>query len=287
MSLFIPYEEMWDRSVGGTSRENEIPHWLGNLLTALVAFAFKIAFRYEVKGREKLRGFYQKSGVVIVSNHTSFLDVMFMFISARPKQWVRFMARDTLFKNGHGVLGHIISRVGAFPVKRDSADRTSIKRAVAHLKNDEVVGILPEGTRRGKGSVEPEIHSGAAFIARMAHVPILPMTVRNCELVKQKGQRVRFPKVTVVYGDPVLLSDFDFLPKDERLEGCTWYAMRECFALSQDVPPDQVDMRALFPGGRDFTDVFAAHPVPAHTTEEVVSMRDAAAQAKRDKAAAR
>ena len=278
MSLFLPYEEMWDRSVGGTSRENEIPHWLGNLLTALVVFGFKIAFRYEVKGREKLRGFYQKSGVVVVSNHTSFLDVMFMFISARPKQWVRFMARDTLFKNGHGVLGHIISRVGAFPVKRGSADRTAIKRAVAHLKNDEIVGVLPEGTRRGKGSVAPEVHSGAAFIARMAHVPILPMTVRNCELVKPKGERVHFPKVTVLYGDPILLSDFDFLPKEDRLDACSWYAMRECFALAQNVPAEQVDMPALFPDGRDFTDVFAEHPVPRHTTEEVVAMREAAAR---------
>lgn len=65
----------------------------------------------------------------------------------------------------------------------------------------------------------------------MAKVPILPMTVRGVERIKQKGQRVHFPKVTVDYGDPILVGDFDFLPKDEREEARTWYAMRECFAL--------------------------------------------------------
>ncbi len=62
------------------------------------------------------------------------------------------------------------------------------------LKGKEVVGILPEGTRRGKGTKTPEIHAGAAFVARMGHAPIIPMTVRNAELVKQKGKMIRFPQ---------------------------------------------------------------------------------------------
>ena len=54
------------------------------------------------------------------------------------------------------------------------------------------------------------------------------------------------------------------------MDGCAWYAMRECFALSQRVPREQVDMKALFPTGRDFSEVFAAHPLPEHTTAELV-----------------
>ena len=281
MSLFLPYEKMWDMPLGGVSDEKQVPHWAGNLIWGFLAFVFKICFRYRVDNRQSIRGFYRKSGVVVVANHTSFLDVAFMYLVTRPKQWLRFMGRESLFDNAHGLVGQILSRVGAFPVKRDAADRTSIKRAARMLKNDEIVGILPEGTRRGKGTKTPEIHSGAAFVAKMGKAPILPMTVRNAELVKQKGQRFRFPKITIEYGNPILLSDFDFLPKDDRLDGCTWYAMRECFALSQRVPRDQVDMRALFPEGRDFTDVFAKHPVPERTTEEVVAGIDAKAAASR------
>lgn len=270
MGLFLSQEEMWDRPLGGTSNKKQIPHWFGNLAYVVIGFLCKILFRYSVQGRENLRAFKDVSGVVVVCNHTSFLDVVFMYLAARPSQWLRLMGRDSLFDNADGLLGQILSRVGAFPVKRDSADRTAIKRASTMLKNNELVGILPEGTRRGKGTLTPELHSGAAFVAKMGHAPLLPMTVRNAENVKKKGERIHFPKVTVEYGTPILLGDFDFLHKAERLEAATWYAMRECFALSQNIAAADVDMVALFPDNKDYSAVFAEHPLPAHTSKAVV-----------------
>lgn len=281
MGLFLSQEAMWDRPLGGVSQKKQIPHWFGNLVFVVIGFICKVCFRYSVKNRENLRAFKNVSGVVVVCNHTSFLDVVFMYLAARPSQWLRLMGRDSLFDNAHGLLGQILSRVGAFPVKRDSADRTAIKRAAAMLKNDEIVGILPEGTRRGKGSLAPELHSGAAFVAKMGHAPLLPMTVRNAEKVKQKGERIRFPKVTVEYGRPILLGDFDFLPKNERLEAATWYAMRECFALFYNKPAADVDMVELFPNAKDYTAIFAEHPLPGHSSEEVVAgIREAKEQKK-------
>ena len=60
--------------------------------------------------------------------------------------------------------------------------------------------------------------------------------------------------------------------------------MRECFALSLRVPREQVDMPALFPDGKDFTGVFAEHPVPERTSEEVVAQIEAAKAAKGERA---
>lgn len=272
MSLFLRYEDMWDRALGGTTDEKQIPHWFANFAYVLIGFVFKVLFRYRVDGRENLRAFKDRCGAVVVSNHTSFLDVVLMYVAARPSQFVRLMGRDSLFGNAHGLAGQILSRVGAFPIKRDSADRTAIKRAAHMLKGNQLVGILPEGTRRGKGSKTPEIHSGAAFIAKMGKAPILPMCVREAENVKRKGERIRFPKISVEYGKPLVVSDFDFLPKEDRLDGCSWYAMREVFALHQRVPREQVDMVALFPDGRDFTEVFAAHPIPERTPAEAIEL---------------
>ena len=271
MGLFLPYEAMWDMPLDGRESGKRIPHWFGNLAYALVGAVFKLCFRYRVSNREALRGFEGKSGAVVICNHTSFLDVAVIYLTARPAQWIRLMGRDSLFGKAGGLLGQVLSRVGAFPVKRDSADRTSVKRAVRMLKDGELVGILPEGTRRGKSDRAPELHAGAAFIARMAHVPILPMCVRDVEKVKQKGERLRFPQVTAEFGEPLLVGDFDFLPKEDRLDACAWYAMRECFALNDRVPREQVDMTALFPEARDFSAVFAEHPLPRHTTAEVVA----------------
>ena len=283
MSLFLPYEKMWDMPFDGTSDEKRAPRWSGNLIWGFLAFVFKVCFRYRVDHRERIRAFAGKSGLVVIANHTSFLDVAIMYLVTRPKQWIRFMGRENLFGSAHGLVGQILSRVGAFPIKRDAADRTAIKRATRMLKNGEIVGIMPEGTRRGKSDRTPELHSGAAFIAKMGHVPILPMTVRDAENVKRKGERLRFPKITIEYGNPVLVEDFDFLPKEDRLDGCTWYAMRECFALSLRVPRDEVDMPALFPGGKDFTAAFAEHPVPERTSEEVAAQIEAKRAAKAER----
>lgn len=272
MSILTPYEKLWDMPFGGNSDEKQAPHWMGNIIYGFLCGLFKICFRYSVRGRESLRAFDGHSGVLIVSNHTSFLDVVFMYLAGRPKQWVRLMGRENLFGHAHGIAGQILSRVGGFPIKRDSADRSAIKRATRMLKNGEVVGILPEGTRRGKGSKAPELHSGAAFIARMASVPILPMTVRNAEKIKPKGKFFRFPKVSVEYGTPFLLSDFDFLPKEDRLDGCTWFVMRESFALFHRCEPASVDMKQLFPDSKDFTDIFTAHDIPRRSSEDIIAM---------------
>lgn len=275
MSLFLSQEKMWDMPLGGTSTEKQIPHWFGNIAFVIVAAIFKLLFRYRVDNRESLRALNKKSGVVVICNHTSYLDVAFIYLSARLKQWIRLMGRESLFVLAHGLVGQIFSRVGAFPVKRDTSDRVSLKRAIRDLKNNEAVCILPEGTRRGKGSLTPSLHAGCAFVAKMGHSPILPMTVRNAENIKKKGQRIRFPKVTIEFGDPILVSDFNFLEKEDRLDGCAWYAMREVFAMSQRIPADQVDMKALFPEAKDFSEVFIEHPIPKHTSDELIAEKDA------------
>lgn len=266
--MFLPYERMWDMPIanpqqrgaqGDAAREQYVPHLVGNVLYGIIAAAFKIAFRYRVEGIENIRQFAGQRGCIVASNHASYLDPAFLWIAARPQQWVRFMARENMFANVHGLAGQIISRVGAFPIKRDAADRTAIKRASTMLKRGEAVGIFPEGTRRGKGSVEASVHSGVAFIARMGKAPIVPSTVRNVDLIKRKGERIRFPRITVVFGQPVFLEDFDFLPKEDRLDAASWYVMRECYALLRDVPRESVDMKELFPESRDFSDMLSGH----------------------------
>lgn len=245
-----------------------MPHLWGNIIF-FVLRPVMLIFRLNHRNRESLRTLHEKTGVVIISNHTSFLDVFCQYLCIRLKQYPRFLARDTLYK--HKVLGFILTRCGAIPIKRDSADKTAIKRAANLLKNKEIVGIMPEGTRRGKSGRKPKLHAGAAFIARMGgNVPILPATTINAEKVKQKGKFIRFPKITVVFGNPILLSDFDFIDKQDRLEACTWYAMRESFAMFQSKNPEDVDMVDLFPDTKDYSELFKAHPIKKHTSKEIV-----------------
>ena len=150
-----------DEYADGQKRVSRGPAWV---IVGAVSGICKVLYRYQVVGREKMLELAKHSGVVIVCNHTSYLDVVFMYLSVFPKLWPRFIARDTLFD--HEPLGWIFAHIGAFPITRDSADRTAIKRAARMLKNGEIVGIMPEGSRRGKGSAKPRVHGGAALIAR-------------------------------------------------------------------------------------------------------------------------
>ncbi|MEG1425738.1 MAG: lysophospholipid acyltransferase family protein [Raoultibacter sp.] len=270
MSLFVPSDKIWDMPLGGMSTEKQAPHWLGNLIYGFLGILFKICFRYRVDGRENVRNLQGICGGVVVGNHTSFLDVVMFYLAVRPSQWIRFMGRDSLFEAGKGFVGPVLTRVGAFPVKRGSADRVSIKRAAAMLKRGEIVGIYPEGTRRGKGSQVPQMHSGAAFVARMGKAPIIPASVRNAEKVKSKGSwRIRFPRISVEFGQPIEVSEFDFMPREDRLEACTWYVMRECFALSKRVPAEEVDMQELFPASRDFSEEFSGRTIKRGVTSSI------------------
>lgn len=108
MSLFMPQSEMWDLPLPGKRGQRHIPHWFGNLAFAVVGFLCKLLWRYRVDGRENLRAFKDVSGVLVVCNHTSFLDVVFMYLSARPSQWIRLMGRDSLFDNAGGLLGQAL-----------------------------------------------------------------------------------------------------------------------------------------------------------------------------------
>jgi 1-acyl-sn-glycerol-3-phosphate acyltransferase len=130
-------DRFFDGTFGGNEQNNEIPPTVAHFFSGLFHFLCRLFWRYEVVNQERLRAFMGKrSGAVLVAPHVSYVDVIILFLTARPKQWVRLMGRDNLFSALGGLLGEVIARVGAFPVTRDSADRTAVKRAA---KNETVV----------------------------------------------------------------------------------------------------------------------------------------------------
>ena len=133
-------------------RPRTVTHWAAHICYAIIAFVFKIAFRYSTVGLGNLRRLHGVSGAVVACAHFSYLDPAFLWITARPKQWIRFMARDTIFGNAHGLAGQVVSRAAGFPVKRDAADRVAIKRAAAMLKRGEIVGLVGE-SGSGKSTI--------------------------------------------------------------------------------------------------------------------------------------
>ncbi len=137
--------------------------------------------------REK---FKYDAKMIVVSNHLSNWDPVFMHLAVKPK--VRFMAKSELFKNPF--LRAIIKFFGAFPVDRGHGDLNSVKNAFVLLKNGETLGIFPEGTRSKSGELLP-FHPGAAMIALRTDTKILPIY-----FTKKIGL---FSGAKMIAGDPI------------------------------------------------------------------------------------
>lgn len=181
---------------------------IGKFLSASVC---KVFGRWEVIGRENIP---EKGGVMLCGNHVSYIDPPALGAGAtRP---VHFMAKLELFRIP--VLGFLIRHVGAFPVKRGTADRSALKKAVELLKNGEIVGMFPEGTRSLDGKLKPP-EPGVGMIALRARVPVVPVALVNTEkLLPPHSFLFKFSRVKVVYGKPVALDDMDGQGGREAIE---------------------------------------------------------------------
>ncbi|MFZ5644158.1 MAG: lysophospholipid acyltransferase family protein [Bacillota bacterium] len=146
--------------------------------------------RISISGTEHVP---RQGGLILVSNHVSYLDPVAIASSLPQSRHVYFMAKYELFKIP--LLGFIITRLGAFSVKRGGADRSAIRTALSHLDNGRVVGIFPEGTRNTTKEEMLEPHMGAAMLSLKAGVPVLPVAVT--------GSRGFFRKVSVRFGEPM------------------------------------------------------------------------------------
>lgn len=92
------------------------------------------------------------------------------------------------------ILSYLAKTFDIIPVKRDTGDITSIKICLKALKNKEVLGIFPEGTRKGIDK-NVKMKNGAVYLAQKANVKIVPAGVQ--------GSFKPFTKVTFNYGKPI------------------------------------------------------------------------------------
>ena len=164
-----------------------------DFLQMLLPNLFRLIFRCEVVGLENVP---TQGGVIVAANHVSNWDppVAASFVP----RYVHFMAKQELFDIP--VLGYIIKKLHAFPVRRGAADRNAVKKAIQLLNEGECLGLFPEGTRSKNGELrKPE--PGIALIALKAGVPVVPAAVIGTNKIFSGGNL--FPKIKVIYGKPL------------------------------------------------------------------------------------
>lgn len=152
--------------------------------------------RLRVMGRAQVP---RTGGLLVVSNHTSYADPPLLGV-ALPRP-IRFMAKVELFT--HPLFGWLITSLGAFPVRRGTADRQAIRQATELLQAGNALTIFMEGGTSPDGKLQsPDL--GAAMIAMRAGVPILPVAIIDADkMLPRHGGGIHFARVQVIIGTPL------------------------------------------------------------------------------------
>jgi 1-acyl-sn-glycerol-3-phosphate acyltransferase len=144
------------------------------------------------------------SAFLLAANHISHFDPP--VISAVVSRKIDWMAMAEFFPVP--LLGSFLRAVDAFPADRDRADRATIRAALERLKAVRIVGIFPEGgIRDGARSVleGAPLRSGAAALAHMAAVPIVPCVILGTDrfYARKSWLPLRRTPVWIAFGDPI------------------------------------------------------------------------------------
>jgi 1-acyl-sn-glycerol-3-phosphate acyltransferase len=146
----------------------------------------------------------RSGAVLLVANHSSHLDPP-MLGCGLPRR-VRYMAKSGLRKVP--IMGRWIANLEVLFVERDGGARAGIEMGIAALREDQVLGVFPEGTRGPDTSVRP-FKRGILLILEKStregrEVTVLPAGIRGTARAFPKGAWFPRPRrVEVHFGRPL------------------------------------------------------------------------------------
>ncbi|CAG9623515.1 lysophospholipid acyltransferase family protein [Sutcliffiella rhizosphaerae] len=153
----------------------------------VVSVVLKPLYRIQIEGTENIP---KEGAVLLCANHIDNLDPPIVGITS-PRT-VHFMAKEEVFRVP--VLKTILPKVHAFPVKRGMSDREALRNALKVLKQGNVLGLFPEGTRSKTGELGKGL-AGAGFFALRSESFVVP-----CAII---GPYKLFKPIRVIYGKPI------------------------------------------------------------------------------------
>lgn len=152
---------------------------------------FSILFPCRIVNKKKI----PKGKVILVSNHRSNIDFLYLFTHIRRKQYV--LAKKELFQNKF--VGGFFRKCGGIEVDRENISLSTIKSSLDVLKRDKILTVFPEGTRNKTNQDLLEFKAGASVFAIKTNAPIIPMYIQK--------QPKLFHFNRIVVGDPIYFDE--------------------------------------------------------------------------------
>src|SRR5262245_6315584 len=183
--------------------------WTYPFVRALVTLPTLLLFRTRAIGVKNV----PRSGALILApNHFSQMDHFFTGLYLRRQ--IRFMAKSQMF--GTPVLTYVYSHGGVFPVRRGHHDEEAFKTAFTILGREEMLLMYAEGGRSRTGELG-DVKPGIGRIALESGAPVVPVAIHGSAKVR-RWKRLRFPKVTVQFGEPLHFPTEEEPSRDRQVE---------------------------------------------------------------------
>jgi 1-acyl-sn-glycerol-3-phosphate acyltransferase len=186
--------------------------WTYTATRILITLPTLLVYRVRAIG---VKNVPREGPLVLAPNHFSQMDHFFAGLYLRRK--IRFMAKSQMF--GPPVLTYVYKHGGVFPIRRGHRDEEAFKTAYTLLDQGEMLLVYVEGGRsRSRNLGEPR--PGVGRIALESGAPIVPVAIHGSAAVRG-WKRLRFPKVTVRFGEPLTFPVEPAPSRERQLEIAT------------------------------------------------------------------
>ncbi|KGK92017.1 acyltransferase [Desulfosporosinus sp. HMP52] len=145
---------------------------------------------------------------IMAFNHVSYLDwlILFPFFNKIKKQQIVFIGKKRLFE--HPLFKHFMEYARVICVDQENVNKTFICQVRKSLKEGNILGIFPEGTRSEDGKLLKG-QPGITQLAIMNRVPVVPVGLNGFYNILPKGKKFpRINKLVIEIGEPIYLDQY-------------------------------------------------------------------------------
>jgi 1-acyl-sn-glycerol-3-phosphate acyltransferase len=199
-AALLPYHE-WART--------HDPGWTYTAARILLTPIALGLFRTRAVGRDRVPA---SGACILAPNHASNMD--HFFCGVRLRRRIRFMSKSQFFGN-QPLVSYVFRVSGHFPVRRGHHDEEAFATARSILDRGGCVGIYAEGGRSRTGGLG-DPRPGLGRLALESGAPVVPVAIHGSAAVRH-WRRGRFPRITVSYGEPLVLGPRADPTREEQL----------------------------------------------------------------------
>jgi len=166
------------------------------IVRAIVFVILNILFRIKVHYKDNTR-INEGEPLVLCANHSSWFDPFVVAITFKDE--ISYMAKKELFENSF--LKFLLTKIKVFPVDREGNSLSALKNSLRILKDNNTLGIFPEGTRV-KGFSESSVKGGIGMLVIRSKATVLPVYIDSKYRL--------FGRIDIYYGEKY---DYNHLDK--------------------------------------------------------------------------